>query len=163
MRQFTFPLWCGLYMGFAGGSRGKERVCQCRRYKRRGFDPWVGKIPWRRAWQPTAIFFHGLCIFRDVLTVQWEKSVEFNCSLKHYINESSQITLWVTENLICSREQWSGCVSSDASVCDLVFHYRPDVKRIWTDNKGTGCCNQDVLAYDNFPLLELLPEANWLH
>ena len=19
---------------------------------RRGFDPWVGKIPWRRAWQP---------------------------------------------------------------------------------------------------------------
>ena len=23
---------------------------------RPGFDPWVGKIPWRRAWQPTAIF-----------------------------------------------------------------------------------------------------------
>ena len=21
--------------------------------KRHGFDPWVGKIPWRRAWQPT--------------------------------------------------------------------------------------------------------------
>ena len=30
---------------------------------RRGFDPWVGKIPWRRAWQPTPVFlpeeFHG--------------------------------------------------------------------------------------------------------
>ena len=29
---------------------------------RRGFDPWVGKIPWK-AWQPTAVFlpgeFHG--------------------------------------------------------------------------------------------------------
>ena len=29
----------------------------------RGFDPWVGKISWRRAWQPTPIFlpgeFHG--------------------------------------------------------------------------------------------------------
>ena len=24
---------------------------------RRRFDPWVGKIPWRRAWQPTPIFF----------------------------------------------------------------------------------------------------------
>ena len=27
------------------------------------FDPWVGKIPWRRKWQPTPIFlpeeFHG--------------------------------------------------------------------------------------------------------
>ena len=23
------------------------------------FDPWVGKIPWRRAWQPTPIFLPG--------------------------------------------------------------------------------------------------------
>ena len=31
--------------------------------KRRGFNPWDGKIPWRRAWRPTLIFlpgkFHG--------------------------------------------------------------------------------------------------------
>ena len=26
--------------------------CQHRRHKRRGFDPWVGKIPWRRARNP---------------------------------------------------------------------------------------------------------------
>ena len=30
---------------------------------RPGFSPWVGKIPWRRAWQPTPVFlpgkFHG--------------------------------------------------------------------------------------------------------
>ena len=24
-----------------------------------GFDPWVGKIPWRWAWQPTPIFLLG--------------------------------------------------------------------------------------------------------
>ena len=29
---------------------------QCRRP---GFDPWVGKIPWRRAWQPTPVFLPG--------------------------------------------------------------------------------------------------------
>ena len=23
------------------------------------FDPWVGKIPWRREWQPTAVFLLG--------------------------------------------------------------------------------------------------------
>ena len=23
------------------------------------FDPWVGKIPWRRAWQPTPAFLPG--------------------------------------------------------------------------------------------------------
>ena len=27
--------------------------------KRRGFNPWVGKISWRRAWQPTPIFLPG--------------------------------------------------------------------------------------------------------
>ena len=32
---------------------GQERAWQCRRRRRRGFDPWVGKIPWRRAWQPS--------------------------------------------------------------------------------------------------------------
>ena len=33
------------------------RVClQC---GRPGFDPWVGKIPWRREWQPTSVFLSG--------------------------------------------------------------------------------------------------------
>ena len=38
---------------------GKEPTCQCRRCKRHRFDPWVRKIPWRRAWQPTPVFLPG--------------------------------------------------------------------------------------------------------
>jgi len=38
---------------------GKEFAGQCRRYKRIRFDPWVGKIPWRRKWQPTPLFLPG--------------------------------------------------------------------------------------------------------
>ena len=34
-----------------------------RRYERHGFNPWVGKVPWRKEWQPTLVFlpgeFHG--------------------------------------------------------------------------------------------------------
>ena len=45
--------------GAAGGASGKEPTCQCRRHKRRWFDPWVRKIPWRRAWQPTPVFLPG--------------------------------------------------------------------------------------------------------
>ena len=42
-------------MGFPGGSNGS--IClQC---KRPGFDPWSGKIPWRREWQPTPVFLSG--------------------------------------------------------------------------------------------------------
>ena len=29
------------------------RICQ---YRRPWFNPWVGKIPWRRKWQPTPVF-----------------------------------------------------------------------------------------------------------
>ena len=49
--------------GFPGGAGGKEPICQYRRRKGHGFDPWVRKIPWRRKWQPTPVFlpgkFHG--------------------------------------------------------------------------------------------------------
>ena len=40
-------------MGSPGGTSGKESPCQCKRCR---FDPWVGKIPWRRKWQPTLVF-----------------------------------------------------------------------------------------------------------
>ena len=39
-----------------GGSVVKESAYQCRRHRRLWFDPWVGKIPWRRKWQPTSVF-----------------------------------------------------------------------------------------------------------
>ena len=46
-----------LYLEFFGHP---WRVClQCRRRKRPSFNPWVGKIPWRKAWQPTPIFLPG--------------------------------------------------------------------------------------------------------
>ena len=45
--------------GVLGSSSSKESTCQCKRHKRRRFDPWVGKIHWRRKWQPTPIFLSG--------------------------------------------------------------------------------------------------------
>ena len=46
-------------MGFPGGTSGKELACQCRRGKTHRFDSWVGKIPWRRRWQPAPVFLSG--------------------------------------------------------------------------------------------------------
>ena len=47
-------------ISFKGGASGEKSTCQCRRCE---FDPWVGKIPWRRKLQPTPVFlpgkFHG--------------------------------------------------------------------------------------------------------
>ena len=64
----TLSCWCEVYQiimgrwlnlmksrearGFPGGAAGlkKKNTCQCRRYKGFRLDPWVGKVPWRRAW-----------------------------------------------------------------------------------------------------------------
>ena len=35
---------------------GKESTCQ---HRRREFNPWLGKIPWSRKWQPTPAFLSG--------------------------------------------------------------------------------------------------------
>ena len=52
--------WCqgpvGSQQWNQGGARGKEPACRCRR---RGFNPWLWKMPWRGAWQPTPFFLPG--------------------------------------------------------------------------------------------------------
>ena len=44
--NFGLPWWLS----------GEESACQC---KRCGFDPWIGKIPWRRKWQHIPVFLPG--------------------------------------------------------------------------------------------------------
>jgi len=47
-------------LGFSGGLDGKESTCNARDLGSiPGFDLWVEKIPWRRAWQPTPLFLPG--------------------------------------------------------------------------------------------------------
>ena len=58
------PVWahCGALPRWHSG---KNSACQCRRHKRPGFNPWVGKIRWSRKWQHTSVFlprkFRGIC------------------------------------------------------------------------------------------------------
>ena len=47
------------FTGFPGGASGKNPPANSGRHKRLGLDPWVRKIPWRRAWQPIPVFLAG--------------------------------------------------------------------------------------------------------
>ena len=47
---------CVLTKGLPGWLSGKESTRQCRRHE---FNPWVGKIPQRKKWQPTPVFLPG--------------------------------------------------------------------------------------------------------
>ena len=50
-------LWRSSHQALPGGSGGKESACKAGDLGSiPGFDPWVGKIPWRRKWQLTPVF-----------------------------------------------------------------------------------------------------------
>ena len=55
-RLSDFTTVCG---GFPSDASGKESSCQRTRCKGCRFNPWIGKIPWRRKWQPTPVFLPG--------------------------------------------------------------------------------------------------------
>ena len=57
---FSFVFWRHLFWpkGFLSGSDGKECACNAYSYWPR-FDPWVGKIPWRREWLANPLFLPG--------------------------------------------------------------------------------------------------------
>ena len=70
--MYIFELWFSLvifvgvelldYMvvlDFPGGASGKEPGCHAGDIIDVVFDPGIGKIPWRRAWQPTPVFLPG--------------------------------------------------------------------------------------------------------
>ena len=61
VRNSTFPFLSVYYtwMCLQCGTSGKEPPCQRGKHKKYGFDPWVEKIPWRRALQPTPVFLTG--------------------------------------------------------------------------------------------------------
>ena len=67
-RPCEFPLhFCIIYyihshsQDFPGGSEGRSVCLQCGRPR---FDPWVGKMPWRRKWQPTPELLPGKSLGR---------------------------------------------------------------------------------------------------
>ena len=46
-------------VSFPGGTSGEEPPYLCSRHKTPEIDPWVRKMLWRRAWQPTPVFLLG--------------------------------------------------------------------------------------------------------
>ena len=43
-------------LNWAGWLSGKESACNAGPTRRSRFEPWVKRIPWRRAWLPTPVF-----------------------------------------------------------------------------------------------------------
>ena len=96
--QGRLPRWLG----------GNESACECRRH---GFDPWIGKIPWRRKWQPTPVFLpeklcgrrslagYSPCIAKNRTRLSNWACAQQHLRLGHFLwpasnGASPQVSLW---------------------------------------------------------------------
>ena len=97
---------------YPGGASGKEPSCLCGELKRCRLDPWVRKIPWRRAWQPTPVFLPGESHRQRSLTgysPQGHKELDMTEGTQH--SRAQHAT---------QRRCWSPMQGSLGGMCDLV-------------------------------------------
>ena len=111
------------WQGFPVGSDGKESVCQCRKP---GFDPWVGKIPWRRKWQPTPVFLPGE--FHE------QRSLEGYCPWGH---KESDLTEQLTLSLFQGYTDGSNWQIVCQSPCLKAQHLAPLTLLLYSEDKIT--------------------------
>ena len=81
-----------------GGAVVKNLPANARRHKRHRFNPWVGKIAWRRAWHPTPIFLPGeshgqrrLVGYRPWVTQSWTRLKQLSMHTHVYIYMASRV------------------------------------------------------------------------
>ena len=85
-----------------------KNACKCRRCKRQGFDPWVGKVPWSRKWHPTPVCLPGKSYgLRSLVGYS-----PWGCKVRHY---------WATEHIRTQNSVWHDCLLLSA------VHLEPDL------------------------------------
>ena len=133
-------MWLGFGQwkcGFPDGVSGKEPTCQCKRYKRRGFNPWVRKIPWRRAWQPTPVFLpresHGQRNLTDYSP--------WGCKELDTTEETWHSEMWIDMHALYPRRS-----SDEIASLDQPFALLPSAMR-------TACPKQGLLLQPASPIM----------
>ena len=138
-RGMVWPQLNRYSVGITRGVSLEGFTCQCWRGRKHRFDPWVGKIPWRRKWQPTPIFFPRI-LDRGAWRVA-VPGVRHDSATEHsHITANYQVTVWQT-HLPC----WK-------------FH-------VWDFPGGTGNENPNEGDMGLIPGLAgfHVPQSNWAH
>ena len=112
----SFPMY---QMDFPDGSVGKESSCSVKSV----LDPWVGKIPWRRAWQPTPVSLPGEPPWTEQLsigaTVHW---ITESDTTEHSIAHMYQIQLWGQTNRrnLLKDFSWPNKIRAGIWLCNVL-------------------------------------------
>ena len=94
-----------------------------------GFSPWVGKIPWRRAWQPTPIFLPGESPWTeepDGLQSMRSQRVGHHWAAKHSTTVQEMQAMWV------GSLGWEGPLQEKMATHSSIFAW----EITWTEEPG---------------------------
>ena len=139
---------------------GKEYACQCQRQ----FYPWIAKIPWRRQWQPTPVFFPGTShghrslvghspwgckrVGHDLITEQQQQSEwQLEISLKTVLG-----TLQKGGHLegFYGLADWEPLRYGKAASFEILTSKSPILHKLYALNVILRCCTQLLFAYRYF-------------
>ena len=139
----VFCIYLPILESFPGGSTGKESTesmkmieilqNQCRRCERCRFNSWVGKIPWRRKWQPIPVFLAGkfheqrsLASYSSWGHKELDGTEWLNWTELHWSKENGQFMLKRPEHPIVvfrggfSKAVWGGAAGCLISLCSIL-------------------------------------------
>ena len=98
------------------------------------FDPWAGKIPWRRQWQPTPVLLPGASHGRRSLvgySLQGRKEADTTEQLSTAQHTSKLTCLFVEKEYFC----FAGTLNTSQSVGQ--FHTVPAISKVKASFKET--------------------------
>ena len=107
----TFSTFCELPRWLSD----KESTCQYRKHRRPGFDPWVGRNPWRRKWQPTSVFLPGQSHGQRNLAVYSPWGCKESNMTEHACTfcNAGNYARWVNKMEIYVNFEWTVCVPTN--------------------------------------------------
>ena len=108
--------------GFPGGASGEESACQCRRWKRCGFDPRLGRCPGVRNGNPLQYSCLENPMDRGAWLVIVLHTVRYNWVTEH----AHQLLQSLNRAVFCTRKCSGGicvCCSNSHLICPLVHFY----------------------------------------
>ena len=78
------------FLDFPSGAVDKESSCQCRKHKRCESNPWIGKILWRRKWQPAPYSLSGNPMHRGAWWATVHRVAKSSTCLSTHIHPASR-------------------------------------------------------------------------
>ena len=125
-KNIFISIYLCILMGFPGGAVVNNPPANAGDIKRLGFDPWVRKIPCRRAWQPTPVFLPGECHGQRSLVgySPWDsKESDTTEWLTLYLSVSTMVPVKIS--FIMSWEYVSTCilVESRGEILNIILNF----------------------------------------